>query len=152
VIVSGVGHSRFLPNPFQFNVHQLYQSTQYIWRRMAASLPCDTEQSCPCDRPWRLPHLDSCLIGVGRSLPPGRFLVLISVRGWVDPRGYSAAGWIKSIEKFNDLIGIRSRDLPACSIVSLPRSPYDTEQTVKFYAEEYYRQTYDVCVFLFFPD
>jgi hypothetical protein len=55
----------------------------------------------------------------GRPLPPGRFLVLISVRGW--------AGRIRSIEKFNDLIGNRARDLPARSIVpqptTLPRAP-----------------------------
>jgi hypothetical protein len=36
------------------------------------------------------------------------------------PQGHSAAGRIRSIEKSNDLIGIRTRDLPACSIVPQP--------------------------------
>jgi hypothetical protein len=54
-----------------------------------------------------------------RPLPLGRFLVLISVRGRVDPQGHSAAGNITSIEKSND-IGCQARDLPACSIVPQP--------------------------------
>jgi hypothetical protein len=53
-----------------------------------------------------------------RPLPPGRFLVLISVRGSVDPRGHSAAG--SSIEKYNNLNGNRTRDLPACSLLPQP--------------------------------
>jgi hypothetical protein len=48
-----------------------------------------------------------------RPLPPGRFLVLISVRG-------CEAGRIMSTEKCNGLIGNRTRDLPACSIVPQP--------------------------------
>jgi hypothetical protein len=40
------------------------------------------------------------------------------------PQGHSAAGRIRSIEKSNDLIGIRSRDLPACSIVPQPTTPH----------------------------
>jgi hypothetical protein len=43
------------------------------------------------------------------------------------PQGHSADGRIRSIEKFNDLIGSRTRDITACSIVlqptSLPRAP-----------------------------
>jgi hypothetical protein len=43
------------------------------------------------------------------------------------PKGHSAAGRIRSIEKSNDLIGTRTRDLPACSIehqpTTLPRAP-----------------------------
>jgi hypothetical protein len=42
-------------------------------------------------------------------------------------QGHSATGRIRSTEKSKDLIGIRSRDQPACSIVSqpttLPRGP-----------------------------
>jgi hypothetical protein len=34
------------------------------------------------------------------------------------PQGHSAAGRIRSIEKSNDLIGNRTRELPACNIVS----------------------------------
>jgi hypothetical protein len=56
---------------------------------------------------------------------PGIFLVLISARGWIDPQGHSAGGRIRSIEKYNYLIGARTRDLLACSIVpqvtTLPR-------------------------------
>jgi hypothetical protein len=36
------------------------------------------------------------------------------------PQGHSAAGRIRSIEKSNDLIGIRTRDFPDCSIVPQP--------------------------------
>jgi hypothetical protein len=43
-------------------------------------------------------------------------------------QGHSAAGRIRSIKKFNDLVGNRTHDFPACSIVSqptaLPRGSY----------------------------
>jgi hypothetical protein len=48
------------------------------------------------------------------------FLVLISVRGWVDP---SATGRIMSMKKFNDTIGNRTRDLSTCSAVPQPTAP-----------------------------
>jgi hypothetical protein len=38
----------------------------------------------------------------------------------IRPQGHSAAGRIRSIEKSNHLIGNRTRDLPACSIVPQP--------------------------------
>jgi hypothetical protein len=45
---------------------------------------------------------------------------------------HSAAAKIRSVEKSSDLIGIRTRDLPACSIVpqptTLPRAPPDIIQ------------------------
>jgi hypothetical protein len=58
--------------------------------------------------------------GAGRPSPLGRYLVLISLSGSVDPHGHSAAGRIWSIEKSNDLIGNLTRGLPACSTVSQP--------------------------------
>jgi hypothetical protein len=57
----------------------------------------------------------------GRPLPPGRLLVLISVRSLVGlPQGHSAAGRIMSIEESDDLIGNRTRDLPASSTMRQP--------------------------------
>jgi hypothetical protein len=62
----------------------------------------------------------------GRFLTPERFLILIFVRGWVDPR---ARVWLEGQlkKKSNDLIGNRNRGIPACSVVpqptTLPRAP-----------------------------
>jgi hypothetical protein len=53
--------------------------------------------------------------------PQGRFLVLISDRGSVDPQCHSTAGSIRSTEKkSSDLIGNPTYGLPACSIVPQP--------------------------------
>jgi hypothetical protein len=55
------------------------------------------------------------------------FLVLISVRGWVDPRGHSAAGMIMSMKNSNDTIGNRTQDLPVCSAVPQSTAPLYAE-------------------------
>jgi hypothetical protein len=49
----------------------------------------------------------------GQPLPPGRFLVLISVRGKATVR-LEGSG---KLNQFNDLTGNRTCDLPACSLV-----------------------------------
>jgi hypothetical protein len=63
----------------------------------------------------------------GRSLPPRRFVVLISVRSWVDPRTILRLQALGQLKKCNDLIGTRTQDLPVCSVLlqptTLPRSP-----------------------------
>jgi hypothetical protein len=81
----------------------------------------------------RLSALRAC-----RHLPPGRFLVLISVRGCVDPMVIVRLEGLDQLKTSNDLIGARTRDLPACSIVpqttTLPRAPYsDDDRTINHF-------------------
>jgi hypothetical protein len=71
----------------------------------------------------------------GRFLPPRTFLVLIFVRGWVDPR---ITVRLKELGKLKGITssGIRTGDLPACSIVpqptTLPHAPYIVIVGAKF--------------------
>jgi hypothetical protein len=63
-----------------------------------------------------------------RNLPPGGFFLLISNRGLVDPRTIVRLEVLGQLKKTNDLIGIRTRDLPACSIVPQPTTLLHTPQ------------------------
>jgi hypothetical protein len=74
-------------------------------------------------------------LGAGRCLPPRKIPGTNFFWRLSRPRGHSANGRIKSIEKSKDLTGNRTRDLPACRLVSqpttLPRAPYCLEKCPK---------------------
>jgi hypothetical protein len=63
----------------------------------------------------------------GRIYPPGRFVVFISVLGWVDPRAVMRLEGLRKLKKKINFIGVQTCDLPACSVVpqqtTLPRAP-----------------------------
>jgi hypothetical protein len=65
---------------------------------------------------------------------PGRFLVLISARGWVDSSVIVRLKGLGQFKKTKDLIVIRTRGLPACSIM---REPTTLQSTYYFTLSNY---------------
>jgi len=57
------------------------------------------------------------------SLPPGNIPGTHFCWRLSQPQGHSAAGRIMPMKKYNDTIGNRTRDLPACSAVPQPTAP-----------------------------
>jgi hypothetical protein len=144
-----LGIDRFLPNPFQFinlpfdSIKSTYWSHCNITHNPSLREKLKVKVKPSLYRPWRLLGLwevkaptfsdirrinDGKVVSRTRRplLPPGRFLVLIFVGGWVDPR---VIVQLEGLCKFKEstLSGTRTGYLPACSIVpqptTLPRAP-----------------------------
>jgi NAD(P)-dependent dehydrogenase (short-subunit alcohol dehydrogenase family) len=93
-----------------------------------AGLRCPVSFACQrCNRPWRSTRLRDVTAPAfcrqsAHSLPclprllPGRFLVLISIRGWVKTRATARIRWIKNMQWPQRESNPR---LSACSIISL---------------------------------
>jgi hypothetical protein len=64
--------------------------------------------------------ITSRTINAPADLTPGKIPSTHFCQRLNRPQGHIAAGRITSIEKSNDLIGNRTRDLPACSILPQP--------------------------------
>jgi hypothetical protein len=125
------------PKPERVNLRlQLFLPCMFIPREVFLSVHLGSH----CDKRglWdveaRTLYLDSWLTDGGKFVnlmnrppftSPGRFLILISVRG-CRPQVHSAAGSIRSIETIHFKV-TRTSDLPGCSIVpqptTLPRAP-----------------------------
>jgi hypothetical protein len=111
-------------------VYRHYKILWCIWGRKKGKAIPVTGRGGPRDcETSRLPHFPTIgsqmavrvsALCAGLPLPPGRFLILISVRGWVDPRIIVRLEGLRKLKKSNDLIGNQTRDLPTCSIVPQP--------------------------------
>jgi hypothetical protein len=121
-------------------VHKMFQS-MFTLNQKHGNIK---KKSYPCNRPWRSTGLweiealtfsiDNRLTDVGKVVslmcqppftPQDDSWYSFLLEAELTP-GHSALGWIRSIEKIH-LIGTRTCDLPACSMVpkrtTLPRAP-----------------------------
>jgi hypothetical protein len=71
---------------------------------------------------WHLKVVRLSAVHTSHFCPQEIFPVLISVRGWVEPRTIVRPEGL-SIKKSNDTIGNWTRNLPACSAVPQPTVP-----------------------------
>jgi hypothetical protein len=72
----------------------------------------------------------------GRPLTSGRFLVLTSVRGWIDPRVIRVIVLLEGLDLLKNPVtssGTRTRELSACSIVAQPTTVPRVPSLVRFF-------------------
>ena len=78
-----------------------------------------------CSRSLRLPHFKTSLsaLGTGRLYPLGNILGTRFCYRTSQPQGHRAAGRIMPMKNSFDIIGNRTRNIPACSVVPQPTGP-----------------------------